>query len=610
MSFKIFSYQLLGKIKPVERIEMQRELLEKDFEEFNKVAESDELAVFIELEKNIQSEEFKKRKKEIKNLNFKDSKEYNQLKEYEKLKKSKPIKNFFRLKDSEDFKRFEALKDSDLIKEYRQLLDFIEKGNYKKEKEEIKHLTFKGSSEEKKLKEYKKLKDSAGIKAFNELEGAEVLAQHTAFYESEKLKRFFALKNLSEKDKESKKEFKTLKKDPEIKSYLKFEHSKKLKLYHETADSYNLKHFRELKEEIENEEFQKRVAYLKDKKKFEKTEAFKKWKRFKELSAHPDVKFFLKFEKSALLRNYYDMKESMELKRFRELEQIVFSDAFRERKEYLEDDKKWEKTDDYAKEQRYREMKELPHLVRYFKYKDSDAFDFFRKWEISFEDLFSDGNIDTEKWATKSVWAEDLPAGNYSMPGDLHTFTNGANVKINGKLVIETRKENTTGLVWKMPAGFVPVDFEYTTGLLSTGKSFWQEEGIFEAKIKFNPVKEVVHSAVLQGEKLSPRLNLLEMGTKNRLGIAHNQNNGKMKVDGLDISNLHINKWYIFTLQKEGPSITWKINNKEVLSINNHSVNFPWHINLFSLVINDIPGSKLPVHFETDWIKCYHKKTN
>jgi len=39
MSFKIFSLQLSGKIKPVEKIEMQRELLYKDYLEFNKVAE-------------------------------------------------------------------------------------------------------------------------------------------------------------------------------------------------------------------------------------------------------------------------------------------------------------------------------------------------------------------------------------------------------------------------------------------------------------------------------------------------------------------------------------------------------------------------------------------
>ena len=608
MSFKIFSLQLFGKIKPVEKIEIQRDSLRKDYEEFNKVAESDELKEFLELEKYVQSEDFKKRKSEIQGLHFKDSKEYNQLKEYEKLKNSKTFKKYFKLKDSEEFKRYLSLKDSDLINEYRSLLDYIEKGEFKKEKEEIKRKVFKGSSEEKKLAEFNKLKKSPGIKAYLDLHNSEALKKHNDFYESEKLKRYFELKDAPKADKLLTKEFRALKKDPEIKSYLKFEHSKKLKLYHETIDSYNLKRYHELKKIIESEEFKKRVDYLKDNKKFEKTDAFKKWKRFKELAARDDVKFFLKFEKSSLLKNYYDVKDSMDYKRFLELKEIIWSDDFKKRKKYLEDEKKWEKTDDYNREHLYLEMKKLPHLVKYFNYKNTDDFRFLKEWEVSFEDNFSKITVDKEKWSTKTLWAENLPGGNYSMPGDLHTFTDGKNIQINNKLTIETRRESADGMVWKMPAGFVPAKFDFTTGLLSTAKSFWQKDGIFEAKIKFNPEKEVVNSATLQGESASPRILLLEMGTKNRLGVAHTMNTGKMNVDGLDISNLHKNKWYIFTLEKNGGTLTWKINESEVLKLENQHVDFNLHLNLFSLVVFDIPGSKLPVRFETDWVKCYRRR--
>lgn len=608
MSFKIFSLQLLGKIKPVEKIEMQRELLYNDYTEFNKVADSKELSDFIELKKFIESDEFKKRKAEIQALHFKNSKEQNQLHEYEKLKNSKSFKNYFYVKDSEDFRRFQSLKESDKIKEYRLLLDFIEKGEYKKEKDEVALEVFRNSTEQRKLKEYNKLQKLPGIKAYFELHGSKQLDQHNSFYESEKLKRYFELKNLPDSEKQKHEEIKKLKKDSEIKSYLKFEHSKKLKLYHETADSYNLKRLYELKKEVESDAFQKRVEYLKDKKKFEKTEAYKKYKRFKELAADSDVKFFLKFEKSAALKNYYDVRDSMDLKRFLELDAVVTSEEFKERKAYLEDDKKWEKTDDFAKEQQYLEMKKMPHLVKYFKYKDSDAFSFFKEWEVSFEDNFTSGKLDEQKWSVKSLWAEGLPGGNYSMPGDLQVFTEGKNVEVSNKLVIETRREKSDGLVWQMPAGFVPTEFDFTSGIVSSGKSFWQEDGIFEAKIKFNPVKEVVSSFLLQGKKSSPRINLLEMGTKNRLGIASSSENGKINVEGIDISNLKKNKWYIFTIVKSGSTLTWKINDTEVLQMNNSLVNFKMHINMFSLVVFDVPGSKLPVRFETDWVKCYRKK--
>jgi hypothetical protein len=608
MSFKIFSLQLLGKIKPVEKIEMQREKLRKDYEEFIKVADSDELLEYLELEKYIQSEEFKKRKAEIKGLHFKNSKEYNQLKEYEKLKKSKPFQKFFKLRDSENFKRYESLKNSDKIKEYRALKDYIDKGDFKKEKEEVKRKVFKGSSEAKKIAEYEKLKKLPGIKAYLELHDSQKLKKHNDFYQSEKLKKYFELKDSPKTDKQLKKEFTVLQHDPEVKAYLKFEHSKQLKLYHETLDSYNLKRFQELKATIESDEFKKRVEYLKDKKKFEKTDTFKKWQRFKELSAQDDIKFFLKFEKSSLLKNYYDVKDSMEYKRYLELKTLISSDEFKERKAYLVDEKKWEKTEDFSKEQHYLEMKKMPHLVKYFEYKDSDAFRFFKEWEVSFDDDFSSGSIDNERWSTKSFWAQNMPGGNYSMPGDLHTFTEGKNIHINNKLTIETRKESAEGLIWKMPAGFVPANFDYTSGLLSTGKSFWQKDGIFEVKAKFNPEKEVVSSAMLQGENISPRVMLLEMGTKNRLGVANSTSAGKQNVEGLDIANLNKNKWYIFTLVKQGGTLTWKINETEVLKLENQNINFNLHLSLLSLVVYDIPGSKLPVNFDIDWVKCYRKR--
>jgi hypothetical protein len=608
MSFKIFMLQLSGKLKPVEKIEVQREMLYNDYLDYMRVDESDELSEFIELEKLIQSEDFNKRKAEIHGLHFKGSKEYNQLKEFEKLKNSKHLKQYFKIKDSEDFNRYQALKDSKKIEEYRSLLDFMEKGEYKKEKEEIKLQVFKGSSEEKRLAEFNKLKCLPGIKVYFELHDSEVLSRHNAFYQSSKLKHFFDLKNLPDKDKAKKKEYKSLKRDFEIKAYLRFEHSKKLKLYHEMVDSYHLKRFKELKHIVESEDFKKRVHYLQDRKKFEKTEAYRKGTRLKELASSGDVKFFLKFENSVLLRNYYDMKDSMELKRYLELKEIVGSEPFHQRREYLEDHKKWEKTEDFAKECRFLELKQMPYMINYFKYKGTDAFDFFNTWDLSFEETFSASHLDQGKWSTLPFWSEKLLGRNYSLPGDLHVFTDGENIKTGGKLVIEVQKEKRKGMLWQMPAGFVPAEFEYSSGLISSAKSFWQEDGIFEAKIRFHPVKEVVSSFILLGENHLPRIHLLEMGAKNRLGVASDSGKGSPGMEGLDISNLKKDKWYIFTLKKAGDRITWRINDTEVLVLNHQKTNSPLHMNLLSIVVNPVPGSKLPVRFETDWIRCYKKR--
>ena len=62
MSFKIFSLQLLGKIKPVEIVEKQRKTVQDDYEEFLLVEKSDELKNYLDLENWVNSDELKKEK--------------------------------------------------------------------------------------------------------------------------------------------------------------------------------------------------------------------------------------------------------------------------------------------------------------------------------------------------------------------------------------------------------------------------------------------------------------------------------------------------------------------------------------------------------------------
>ena len=608
MSFKIFSLQLLGKIKSVEIIENQRETLRMDYEEFQQVEKSDELEKYLKLEEWLNSEAFKKGKAEIEALKFKGSREFKQLSELNGLKKASKIKKYFRIADSADLTKFEDLKNSAKLNEYYKLFEYIKEGQFENEKREIKSQIFKGSVEEKHWLDYRKLSKSAGIKAFNELDGSERLKKHEAFANSEKLKGFVTLRNVPDKDKIKRKEYKVLKRDYEIRAYFKYEKSKKLKFYRETVDSHDLKKYKELKTYVEKDEYKKREAFLKDKKKFEKSETFQKQQKFRKFAADAEVKFVLKFEKSALYKNYLDVKDSFDLKRYFELDKIIKSQEFIDRKAYLEDKKKWEKTEEFAKQQGFMKMKELPHLVKYFKYKGTTDFDFLKNWKLTFEDDFSSNELDTEKWSNISFIAEKLLGDNYSMPGDLHVFANGKNVKTGGKLTVSVKKEKRSGKVWLMPAGFVPTEFEYTSDLVSTSKSFWQEDGIFEAKIKFDPLKKVVSSFYLAGENNTPRINLLEMGTKNQVGVSTLKDNGKVNTTGLNISNLKQGKTYIFTIEKTGNSLTWKINETEVLTIHDSTLNFPLHLNASSIVVHDVPGSNLPVDFEIDWVKCYRKK--
>ncbi len=608
MSFKLFTLQLLGKIKPVEKVEAQRKSLWNDYNEYIKTENSEELKHLLELEKKVHSEDFKRRKAEIQSLRFKDSKEYNLLNEFEKLKSRKSIRQYFSVAGSAELKRYESLKNSEKLKEYEMLQEYVKEGQFEKDKRDVESQVYKGSPEERHFLDYTKLQKSPGMKAYLKLKGSQQLPRHESVGKSEKIKNFLDLKNTPDRDKQKKKEYNSLRNDSEIRSYFKFENSKELKLYRETAGSHDLIRYEELKAYVDNPGFSERVAFLKDKKKFEKTDAFKKYIRFRELEKSDDIRFFLKYEKLAGYKNYLDIKDSFDLKRYEELKEITSSKEFLDRKQYLEDKKKWEKSEEYALEQKYHELKNHPHIVKYYKYQGTDAFGFFREWELNFEDTFSNGKLDTGRWSVKSLWGEKLLGKNYALPGDMHLFTEGANIRTGGMLHIETRKEKAEGLVWKMPAGFVTEQFDYTSGIISTANSFSQENGIFEAKIKFQPVKGIVSSAVLQGEQGSHRIYLLEMGAKNRIGVATIGDSGKMELEGLDISNLNKDKWYIFTLEKTGGNLKWKINDTEVINMHQNKINFPLHINLLSMVVDQVPGSNLPATFLVDWVRCYHRK--
>ena len=608
MSFKIFTLQLLGKLKPVETVEKQRKILLDDYDEFQKVENSEELNKFLALEREINSEGFKKKKAETEALQFNGSKEFNQLKEFEGLRKKQSIRKYFKVAGSSDLERYNKLKTSDKVSAYYSLLEYVKEGQFAKEKKEILAQVFKGSVEEKHWIDFKKLHKSNGIKVYRELHNSAFLKEHELFTKSEKLKNYVQLGNIPDKDKTKSEEFKRLKNDPEIKNYFKFEKSKKIRIYREMAASQQLARYNELKAYVESPEFKKREAFLKDKKKFENSEAFKKYSRYNQMVSDSDIKFFLKFEKSPLYKNYLDVAGSFDLKRYAELETITSTKEFKEQKAYLEDKRKWEKTEEFARQQEYLNMKKLPHLIKYFKNKGTDVFSFFNEWQIVFEDDFLLQQLNNEKWATKSYLAEKMTGENYSLAGDNFIFTDGKNIKLDGRLRIDVKREKAKGKVWQMPAGFVPAELDYTSGIISSWKNFWIEDGIIEAKIKFDPVKQIVSSFYLTGEKEMPRINLLEMGAKNRLGVLTLTNTGKTNVTGIDIENLKKGKWYIFSVEKSGKNLTWKINDTEIISLQSTEPDGKLYLNASSIVVDDIPAHHLPAGFEIDWVRCYTKK--
>lgn len=445
----------------------------------------------------------------------------------------------------QDFNMYTEFENSVEHKEFQELELIVNSPTFKQKKNELLRLSLKGSKEEAQLKELKKLARNG------------------------RLLKFYSVLN-----------------------------SEDLKRFEKISGSDIMAKYKEMKVAVEKHS----LAALK--KMDKQTKEYTLYTEFTKLHDSADLIFFRDFRKSSDYRNYELMIDSLERKRFEELEKITVSEEFKSRVAYLEDRQKWEKSDDSAKEKRLAELQKMPQLIIYQKYKKSNALDFFKKWQLVFEDRFETGKLDTAKWMTQMYRANQSLGQNFSQPGDLQAFTEGKNVSVSGNsLKIEVRREKANGMQWQIPFGFVESEFDYTSGLVSTAGTEWWKHGILEAKVKYSPTHNIVDVLYLLGEDGSPQVNLVEMGVKNRLGILSKSNDG-INAECEDISGLKAGEFYIFKLEWTAHSLNWKINDREILNLTHNIPTFKMHLNAASIVVSE-PLQNLPHQFEIDWVRFY-----
>jgi hypothetical protein len=431
--------------------------------------------------------------------------------------------------------------------------------------------------------------------------------------QSAELKEFLILEEQvsAESFKQRKAELKALKfkgssEDRQLKRFDKLKRNKKLQRYYQTAGSADLKRYEALKEGNELGRYFELEKLIQEglNQSDEKTKEMKA--EYKRLKSSESVRFFHHYPKSSAFKNYLRMQHSEEKRSFEELKDVVGSDDFKNQQAYLEDPKKWEKTSEFEAEKRYLELKSKAEIILYQKYKNSTALDFFKNWEIVFEDRFDAGVLDHSKWKPLNYWAAKTVGKNFSPAGDLQAFTEGKNTHLKGaRLQIQVKKEKRNSLVWNPVFGFVENEMDYSSDTLTTGGLFESRYGILEAKIKYNPDKSCQDVFYLAGENNSLRVNLFESGAKTQFGLSKTDN-GKLQEEACSLSGLSAGKLYIFSMEWDKGKISWKINDKELFTIQNKVPEYPMFINLASLVISE--SNTLPHHFEVDWVRFYQKR--
>jgi hypothetical protein len=534
---------LLGMIPSTSKIEQAEKTLKNEFDKLIAFNDSEVLARYINLDGLVNSSEFSARCKEIKSLNYKYSDEYQNEKEFHSLRKSHDIVQYFKTISGNSLKRFKEMDGSSKIKDYEELEKFIESPVFR-EKQKMRPFTFKDTDEYRKFDEYK-----------------------------------------------------TLRKDREVKLYLNPPRKKKSKEKVEITKTKTILRYEELASFIKSSEFlaKQRMKPIT----FKDSDEYKKLLEYKRLKGTLEIKEFYKFKNSKEYSNYLNTDGSARLKRFEELKEYVATPEFKQKKEYLLDKKRFEKTEMFKEQQEYKKLKKNPEIIWYYKVKDSDKFDIIKSRKLTFSDEFDGNKLDTTKWLTNHYWGEKLLGDRYSVESDLQAYTEKDNFDVaNSVLRINTKPKKVTGKVWSAAHGFKMKEFDFTSGIINTGNSFRQKYGIFSAKIKLgNP--QARNTFWMLADKITPHLDICRT-TGGKIWFDYFSTRGSVSKSSL--SSKYSGDYYIYTLEWTPDKLVWKINNTEVYSETSDVPQEPMYVILAGGLNKPINGI---TSMEIDWVRVY-----
>lgn len=621
---------ILGNFPNTGEYESKREALEREYHEFMEFSKSKVLKNFQTLENEVLSDDFKSSVKKIKSQQFKDTEAYRKQQECKALAKQKDIKTNINVNDSEIFAFYKKFAESDELKRYQELEVFIQSEDFIKVKTYM-NLPAKKKYQQSELfknyQHYLELKNDPEIKKYYKLVNSKAFADYKSIKGSVTETQYLELKKYIQSDefrqqkrnlngndfKESKAydkltAYKELNKDKGIKNYLKIIKSPLYAIYIELKESSKLEAYTELNTYIHSDAFKEEKARI-EHQKFSDTEEYTKEQEFIRLKKSKEIVDYFTFENSKEYKIYQDTVSSEKLKQYQKLESYLESEEFKQIEEYmaLSPQKKYELSDAYKTEQEYLEAKNSEKIEWYFSLVNSPKFDEIKRWKLSFEDNFDTSTLDRKKWMTRYFWGENLLHDSYSLDHEYQFYTDGKNLEIdNSVLKIITRRESVSGKSWSPKYGFYARDFNYTSGLISTGGSFRQQYGLFEAKIKIHPKSSVTQCFWLACNQITPHIDIMKANSKvcQNLIWMNGSPKPKKKSSGMSAGKL-AQDFFIYAIEWSANKIIWKINGVIIASASANIASEPMYMVVNAAIFDKKARLERNTPLEIDWVRCY-----
>jgi hypothetical protein len=623
---------LFGLIPKTAAYEAHMESLRQEYQDLLSFSASEELKEYLELEKTVNSQDFKLKKKSITRQKYSDTQEYKKEKEYLTLKKSGDIKRYYQTKDSVALKDFLEFDQSYDLKHFHTLEKFVQSEEFLKAREYARlspKERFRRSDFYKTLQQYLGQKSAPHIRDYYKLLNSKAYGDYARLHDSETLLTYQALHEFvnspsfsSAKHSMKRSEFRNSQDYQKLQQYKYFNKSSEIRNYKAILQSPLFANFKSLHGSKEIEAYEELEKYVLsgdfkmqrekiERHRFEDTPEFKKLDELNALKKSQRIKDYFAFKSSKDYLNFTQLIGSEKITAFEELEKYVHSDEFWKVKEYmlLPGNKKLELSEEYRMEQQYLSLKKSEKFQWYFRTRDSRKFNEIKRWKLAFSDEFETGKLDRTKWLTRYFWGESLLHDSYSNDVEMQFLTDGQNIEIaNSVLKIHTKREKIRGKSWNPAIGFYPRDFEFTSGIINSGGRFRQQYGLFEAKIRFNHNYPVNHAFWMISDLMLPHIDIAKASKRVIMGSYWGNPNARGGIDKR-LSALNRSKFerdfFIFSLEWTKEKLTWKVNGVKVLSATEGVPHVPMYMNLSSSLYVETNGVSLPAEMEVDWVRCY-----
>ena len=214
--------------------------------------------------------------------------------------------------------------------------------------------------------------------------------------------------------------------------------------------------------------------------KFRETPDFQKVHSAEERRANDLLKKYYNLYNSSYYKNYMKVLNSSELRQLTALEEEVNTEDFKRRNALWEDAKRWEHSDEYRIEQRFKELEKSDDIKFYFTQRQEKI-----DWAELFRPAFDDDMSSSKNWKPGFGYANPAMRDGHSRTSERQAYNGGKNTFFaEGRMDIETRAESKKAIAWDEKKGFTEHVFEYTSDVMNTKEAFGQEGGLFMAKVR------------------------------------------------------------------------------------------------------------------------------